>query len=53
MNEFSMEDVKEIVFSGIMTAYNERKQLQAYIKQLEEKIKGLEAKPEDVELKSV
>ena len=51
--DFSFDDVKEIVFSGIMTAYNERKQLQAYIKQLEEKIKGLEAKPEDVELKSV
>ena len=53
MNEFDMTDVKEIVFSGVMTAYNEKKQLQAYIKQLEEKVKELEPEPEKPKLKSV
>ncbi len=42
MDEFSMEDVKEIVFNGILTAYNEKKQLIAHIRKLEEQLKKLE-----------
>ena len=50
MEEFSMEDVKEIVFNGILTAYNEKKQLIAHIKGLEEQIKSLEPKKVEGEI---
>ncbi len=42
MNEFNMEDVKEILFNQTLAAYNEKKGMISYIKQLEEKIKELE-----------
>ena len=47
MNEFSMEDVKEIVFNAIIAAYTEKKQMIAHIQTLEEKIKNLEPDSEN------
>ena len=41
MAEFSMEDVKELVFTTTMNAYSERKQLVTYIAQLEARVKEL------------
>jgi len=42
MENFSMDDVKELLFNQTISAYQEKKSMIAYIKQLEEKIKGLE-----------
>ena len=51
MNEFSMEDVKEMLFSQALNAYQEKKQMTAYIQQLEAKIKELEEdKPKTMEV---
>jgi len=47
MNEFNMEDVKELLFSQTMAAYNEKKQMQAYIAQLETKVKEFEDSAQD------
>ena len=42
MGEFTIEDVKELLFNQILSAYNEKKGMTNYIKQLEDKIKELE-----------
>lgn len=42
MNDFTLEDVKEILWSQTISAYTEKKGMVQYIKQLEEKIKKFE-----------
>lgn len=44
MDQFSMDDVKELLFKQTMNSYNTEKQLINYIKQLETKLKELEEK---------
>lgn len=44
MNEFTMDDVKELIFKVQMSTYNSEKQYVSYIKQLEGKVKELEDK---------
>jgi len=42
MENFSMEDVKELLFNQTLAAYQEKKNMLAYIKQLEDRVKELE-----------
>ena len=49
MNDFSIEDVKEILFSQTLAAYQEKKSMMNYIKQLEEEITSLKEKSENLE----
>jgi len=49
MNDFNMEDVKELVFGQVLAAYQEKKGMMNYIKQLEEENKALKEKSENLE----
>ena len=49
MDNFSIEDVKEILFTQTLAAYNEKKGMISYIKQLEEENKALKEKSENSE----
>ena len=48
MDDFNMEDVKELLFNQTIASYQERKGMVKYIKQLEEKIKSLEPEAENL-----